>query len=110
MSRERRHLLVCWLALLVLGTIEFGAAFLPFGHAYRPLLLLPSLGMVAFIAPMFIGIHAGLAIARGVAVTVPFWLTVLLGFGAIDPLTRGLSCPFNGLAALARPCSLNEPN
>lgn len=90
MSQEHRHLLVCWLALLTLAAIELGTSFVPFGRAYRPLLLLPALMMVALVALMFMGIKAAPAIARGFAVAALFWLTILLGLGMMDPLTRAV--------------------
>jgi cytochrome c oxidase subunit IV len=90
MSDDHRHLLTCWLVLLVLGAIGFGAAFLPLKGSFRPLLLLPSLCMVAVVALMFMGARAAPSIARGFALAALFWLTVLLGLGMIDPLTRAI--------------------
>ena len=88
MSREHRHILCCWLALLILGALECAAAFLPLQPSYRPLLLLPSLVMVALVASMFMGVGNAPTIARGFAIAALFWLTILLGLGMMDPLTR----------------------
>jgi cytochrome c oxidase subunit 4 len=90
MSREHRRLLGCWVALLALGAIEFGCAFTPIGRAFRPLLLLPALCMAALVALMFMGVRSGPAIVRGFAVASLFWLTILLGLGMMDPLTRAI--------------------
>jgi len=88
MSREHRHILFCWLALLGLGALQCSAAFLPLLPTWRPLLLLPSLGMVALVAVMFMGVRKAPSIARGFAIAALFWLTILLGLAMIDPLTR----------------------
>lgn len=88
MSREHRHILFCWVALLVLGALECAAAFLPMPPSFHPLLLLPSLGMVALVGVMFMGVRKAPDIARGFAIAALFWLTVLLGLGMMDPLTR----------------------
>ena len=90
MSREHRHLLMCWLALLGVGALECGIAFVPFAPSLRPLLLLPAIGMAALVALMFMGIRAAPAIARGFAMAALFWLTILLGLGMMDPLTRAV--------------------
>ncbi len=88
MSREHRHLLLCWLVLLALAAIECGVSFIPFQRFWRPLLMLPALAMVSLVALMFMGIRAAPSIARGFAIAGLFWLTILLGLGMMDPLTR----------------------
>ncbi len=88
MSREHRHLLVCWSALLVLGGVELAVSYVPFGGSYRPLLLVPAPIMVALVALMFMGVRAAPGIARGFAIAALFWLTVLVGLGMMDPMTR----------------------
>ena len=90
MSNEHRRLMNYWLALVALGAIELAGAFIPFGRSYRPLLLLPALGMVALVAFMFMGVRSGPAIVRIFAIAGIFWLTILLGLGMMDPLTRAL--------------------
>jgi cytochrome c oxidase subunit 4 len=90
MSREHRHLLLCWLGLLAIAALELGVSFIPFASSWRPLLLLPALGMVALVALMFMGIRAAPSIARGFAIAGLFWLTILLGLGMMDPLTRAM--------------------
>jgi cytochrome c oxidase subunit IV len=91
MSREHRQLLLCWLALLVLTALEFGAAFLPVGRGWRPLLLLPpACCMAALVCVMFMDVRRGPALVRGFAIAGLFWLAVLLGLGMVDPLTRAV--------------------
>jgi cytochrome c oxidase subunit 4 len=90
MSRKHRHLLICWLALLTVAAIEFGCAFSPLARLYRPLLLLPALCMVALVAFMFMGVRNGPAIVRIFAIAGVVWLTILLGLGMMDPLTRAI--------------------
>jgi cytochrome c oxidase subunit IV len=90
MSREHRHLLICWLGLFVLAAIEFGCSFIHFDRSWRPLLLLPALCMVALVGLMFMGVRSGPDVVRVFAIAALFWLVVLLGLGMMDPLTRGV--------------------
>ena len=90
MSTQHRHLLLCWFGLLGLGAIEFASAFAPIWRTWRPVLLLPALGMAALVGFMFMGVRRGPAIVRCFAIAALFWLTVLLGLGMIDPLTRAI--------------------
>lgn len=85
-----RQLLFAWLGLLVLGAIEFACTFLPFGRSLRPLLMLPALCMVGIVALVFMNIRAGPPVARVFAIAGLFWLTILLGLGMVDPLTRAV--------------------
>jgi len=78
-----------WLALaLLLLAIEFGASFLPMDRAMRPLLLIPAVLMVATVGTVFMEVGRGPAVVRLFAVAGLLWLTILLGLGSLDPLTR----------------------
>ena len=87
---ERAQGRVSWKVISDMGAIEFGCGFAPIGRSYRPLLLFPALCMVGLVALMFMGVPRGPAIVRGFAVAGLFWLTILLGLGMIDPLTRAI--------------------
>ena len=84
------RLLVCWVALLVLGVIEFACSFIALGHGLRPILELPALGMAAIVVLVFMRVGSGPAIIRGFAVAGVFWLIILLGLGTMDPMTRAV--------------------
>jgi cytochrome c oxidase subunit 4 len=90
MSHEHRQLLLCWAALLVLGALEFGAAFLHIPRGWRPLLLLPACSMAALVGVMFMDVRRGPALVRIFAIAGLFWLAILLGLGMVDPLTRAV--------------------
>lgn len=85
---EAARLLRLWAALLLLGGIEFGVAFLPLGHVARPLVLIPAISMIGVVAVGFMNIARGPVIGSAFAVAGIFWLLVLLGLGSVDPLTR----------------------
>ena len=88
MTLRLRRLLLTWALLMVLLAIEFGAAFLPLGRSARPLVLVPAVLMVAAVGILFMQIGRGIAIVRLFAVAGLLWLTILLGLGSLDPLTR----------------------
>lgn len=88
MSKAHRHVLLCWLGLLVLGAVEFGASFIPFAPALRPLLLVPAVGMVALVGIAFMRVGQGVTLVRCFALGGLLWLLLLLGLGTMDPLTR----------------------
>jgi cytochrome c oxidase subunit IV len=90
MTAGIRHLLFTWLALLVLGTIELGGSVLPIPRSARTLLLLPAILMVLIVVLVFMRIRTGPGVVRIFAVASVFWLTILLGLGMMDPLTRGI--------------------
>jgi cytochrome c oxidase subunit 4 len=90
MTRAHRQLLLCWAGLLLLAAAEFGCATVRFDRSYRPLLLLPALAMVALMALMFMRVRSGVAVVRVFAIAGLFWLTILLGLGMMDPLTRAI--------------------
>ena len=82
------RLLLTWLALLLLGGIEFEASSLNIDRSLRPLVMLPAVLMVAAVAVSFMEVGKGPTIVRGFAVAAIFWLIVLLALGSMDPLTR----------------------
>jgi cytochrome c oxidase subunit IV len=90
MTRQHRHLLLCWLALLGLAAIEFGGAWIDFNRSLRPVLLLPAITMAALVVFMFMGVQRGPSIVRCFVIAGLFWLAVLLGLGMMDPLTRAV--------------------
>lgn len=85
---ETGRLVRLWLALLLLGGIEFGLSFLPLGHRARPLVILPAIPMIVAVAVGFMNVTKGPAIVRAFAVAALFWLLILLGLGSLDALTR----------------------
>ena len=90
MIRGHRQLLLCWAGLILLAAIEFGCARIHFDPSHRPLLLLPALGMVALVGIMFMRVRSGVAVVRVFAIAGLFWLTILLGLGLMDALTRAV--------------------
>ena len=90
MSRVHRQLLYGWLGLLALVAIEFGASILPLPRGLRPALMLPALAMVAVVGVAFMRAKRGPSIVRVFAFAGLFWLTILLGLGMMDPLTRAV--------------------
>jgi hypothetical protein len=88
MTAHFRNLLVTWVLLLVLLGAGFGASFLPLARSDRPLILIPVVLMVAAIGIMFMQVGRGPTIVRLFAVAALVWLSVLLGFGSLDPMTR----------------------
>jgi cytochrome c oxidase subunit IV len=88
MSTGHRHAMFCWLALLLLGALELGCSYIEFDRSLRPVLLVPALGMVALVGVIFMRVRSGVAIVRGFALAGLVWLTLLLGLGTMDPMTR----------------------
>jgi hypothetical protein len=85
MSQRFRRLLLAWVLLMVLLAIEFGASFLPLDRSARPLVLIPAVLMVGTI---FMEVGRGPEIVRLFAVAALLWLSMLLGLGSLDPMTR----------------------
>jgi caa(3)-type oxidase subunit IV len=85
--RQRSDLLI-WLALLLAACVEFGASFLAIPRGLRPILILPSIGMVVLVALGFMRLLSAPDIAKGFAIAGIFWLTILLGLTMTDPMTR----------------------
>jgi cytochrome c oxidase subunit IV len=88
MRAHLRRLVWTWVVLLVLLAIQFGTSFVPFSPSLRPLLLVPAALMLAAVATMFMQIGRGPALVRIFAAAGLLWLTILLGLGSLDPLTR----------------------
>ena len=83
-----RGLLLAWLMLLVLGSVEFAASYLPLARGLRPLVMIPGVLMVLTVAIGFMEVRRGPVLVRAFTVAAMFWLFVLLGLGSVDPLTR----------------------
>jgi cytochrome c oxidase subunit IV len=88
MKKHLRRLVWTWVVLLVLLAGEFGASFLPLSPSLRLLLLVPAALMVAAVATMFMQIGRGPVLVRVFAAAGLLWLSILLGLGSVDPLTR----------------------
>jgi cytochrome c oxidase subunit 4 len=88
MREHLRRLAWTWVVLLVLLAGEFGASFLPLSPPLRLLLLVPAALMVAAVATMFMQIGRGPVLVRVFAAAGLLWLSILLGLGSVDPLTR----------------------
>lgn len=90
MNRRARNVILTWLALMLLGAIGFGFAFMPMGHGWRVVLILPSVAMAAIIAMGFMEVRRGGALSLAFSLAALFWLCVLLGLASMDPLTRNV--------------------
>jgi len=88
MSQRFRSLLLAWVLLMVLLAIEFGTSFLPLDRSARPLVLIPAVLMVAVVGTIFMEVGRGPEIVRLFAVAALLWLSMLLGLGSLDPMTR----------------------
>jgi cytochrome c oxidase subunit IV len=88
MREHLRRLVWAWVVVLVLLAIQFGASFLPLIPSLRPLLLVPAALMLAAVATMFMQIGRGPALVRVFAAAALLWVSILLGLGSLDPLTR----------------------
>jgi cytochrome c oxidase subunit IV len=88
MTPRFRRLWLTLALLLLLLAIEFGASFLPMDRATRPLVLIPAVLMVAAVGTMFMDVARGPEIVRLFAAAGLLWLTILLGLGSLDPMTR----------------------
>jgi hypothetical protein len=88
MKAHLQALLGTWIVLLILLSGEFGASFLPLGPSVRPLILIPAVLMVGAVATMFMQVTKGPTIVRLFAVAALVWITILLGLGSLDPMTR----------------------
>jgi len=90
MTRQHRGNLICWLALVALGLLEFGMSFAPLPHGLRPLLLVPAIVMAVLVALAYMRLLSGPELGRGFAIAGLFWLAILLGLSIMDPLTRAV--------------------
>ena len=90
MTRHFRALLGTWVVLLVLLAGEFGVGFLPLPlpRSIRPLILIAPVIMVAAVGIMFMQVRKGPITVRLFVVAGLVWLSILLGLGSLDPMTR----------------------
>jgi cytochrome c oxidase subunit 4 len=88
MTLRFRRLWLTLALLLLLLAIEFGTSFFPLDRAARPFLLIPAVLMVGAVGTMFMEVGRGPEIVRLFAVAGLLWLTILLGLGSLDPMTR----------------------
>jgi caa(3)-type oxidase subunit IV len=88
MTPRFRRLWLTLVLLLVLLAIEFGASFLPLDRSARPLVLIPAVLMVGVVGTIFMEVGRGPEIIRLFAVAALLWLSILLGLGSLDPMTR----------------------
>jgi hypothetical protein len=87
-NAQFRSLLATWILLLMLLAVEFGASFLPLGSSLRPLIVIPAVLMVAAVGTMFMQVKKGPTIVRLFVAAGLVWLSILLGLGSLDPMTR----------------------
>jgi hypothetical protein len=85
---ELRRLAKAWVIIVALGGLELLCGLTHLSHGFRPLILLPGIGMIATVAWQFMEIHKGPVLVRAFAVGALFFLFVLLALGSVDPLTR----------------------
>jgi cytochrome c oxidase subunit IV len=90
MSGHLRRLLLGWALLILLLAVEFGVSILPLEPSFRPVVLLPAVLMVGVVAMIFMEIGRGPGIVRLFAVASLLWLSILLGLGSLDPMTRAM--------------------
>lgn len=83
-----RQLTLAFVALLLLLALEVWISFLPFTRALRSLALAPAGAMCWLIAVSFMELERGRELVRLFGVAALLWLAILLGLGALDPLTR----------------------
>lgn len=88
MNVHFRTLLGTWILLLVLLAGEFGTIFLPLAPSARPLILIVPVIMVAAVGVMFMQVRNGPTIVRLFVVAGLVWLSILLGLGSLDIMTR----------------------
>lgn len=88
MSPRFRNLVLAWGLLLVLLAVEFGANFLSLARSARPFVLVPAVLMVAAVGVIFMQVTRGPTVVRLFAVAGLLWLSILLGLGSLDPMTR----------------------
>jgi len=90
MSKRLRHLALAFLLLMVLLAIEAGVSALPFGQSARPVVLIPAALMAGLVGGVFMEAWRGPEIVRLFVAASLLWLSILLGLGSLDPLTRVL--------------------
>lgn len=97
MNKRLRQLALTWVLLIVLLVIEVGVSFLPLGRSARPLVLIPAVLMVGLVGVIFMEVGKGPEIVQLFAVASLLWLTILLGLGSLDPITRTMYYVHKGL-------------
>jgi cytochrome c oxidase subunit 4 len=90
MSARHRHILFGWVGLMLLWALEFGFSFMPMPRHLRVVLIIPALLMVALVGFVFMRVRSGPSVVRVFALAGLVWLTILLGLGSMDPLTRAV--------------------
>jgi cytochrome c oxidase subunit IV len=88
MTPRFRRLWLTFVLLLVLLAIELGVSFLPLDRSARPLVLIPAALMVGVVGTIFMEVGRGPEIIRLFAAAALLWLSILLGLGSLDPMTR----------------------
>lgn len=88
MRKRLQDLVVAWALLLVLLAIEIGVSFLPLDRSARPVVLIPAALMVLVVGVVFMEVGRGPEIVRLFVIASLLWLSILLGLGSLDPLTR----------------------
>jgi cytochrome c oxidase subunit IV len=88
MGRRLLRLVATWVLLLILLGIQYGISRLPLGPNLGPVVLVPAVLMVGLAGMIFMEVRKGPGIVRLFAVASLLWLTILLGLGSLDPLTR----------------------
>jgi hypothetical protein len=86
MGRRLLRLVLTWILLLILLGIQFGVSLLPLGPSLGPVVLIPAVLMVGLAGLIFMEVRRGPEIVRLFAIAS--LLTILLGLGSLDPLTR----------------------
>ncbi|MBV8092984.1 MAG: hypothetical protein JOY71_04135 [Acetobacteraceae bacterium] len=81
--------LLTWAGLLILQAVEVVVTmFSGLTGSDRLLILIPAAGMICLVVIVFMHAGRGPTIVRGFAAAAAFWLTVLIGLGSIDAVTR----------------------
>lgn len=88
MSGALRRLVRAWLTLAALLALQLIVTLALPGRLSPGLVLLLGLGMVTTVGFGFMRLRGGPGLAHAFVVAALFWLAVLLGLGAMDPLTR----------------------
>lgn len=88
MIRALRRVAIGWLVLLGLLLAELGVTWLAPGRVGPLLVLALGAAMVGLVGFVFMRLREGGGLAQAFVIAALFWLTVLLGLGTMDPLTR----------------------
>jgi cytochrome c oxidase subunit IV len=88
MAARLRQLTLGFGALFLLLAFEIWISFQPFDRALRPLILVPAALMCGLIARIFMELDRGRELVCLFSIATLLWLAILLGLGALDPLTR----------------------